>query len=311
MVNPRSPLVAVVGPTAVGKTAIAVRLAQDFDGVIVAADSRQVYRLMNIGTAKPTADELAHAPHKLVDILDPDQELSLARFQAMAYKQINLATAKGKLPLLVGGTGQYVKAVVEGWGIPEVAPNIHLRSDLLALADMYSSTVLHEWLASIDKQAATSIDYRNIRRVVRAIEVYIETGTPISELQKREPPPYQILMLGLTRPRDALFERVDSRVDAMMAGGFVNEVQNLLMKGYSWGLPAMSSLGYPDIGAYLNGEINLEEAANRIKRDTRHFIRRQYNWFRLDDPQIRWFDLSTASYAAVSAAVSEFLQQRH
>jgi tRNA dimethylallyltransferase len=301
------PLVAIVGPTAAGKTETGIHLAQDLDGIIISADSRQVYRMMDIGTAKPTVDELASVPHELIDILNPDQELSLAEFQEMAYNAIKRTIAAGKLPFLVGGTGQYVKAVIEGWGIPEVPPQPLLRSDLLAYADTYGSTTLHAWLSVIDPEAAIAIDYRNLRRVVRALEVYLITGSPISELQQRNPPAYRVLTIGLTRPREMLYERADERIEAMIASGFVDEVRTLLSKGYTWRHPSMSSLGYPDIGAYLRGEISLKEATTRIKQVTRRFIRHQYNWFRLDDAKIRWFDLSVDSYETIRDEVSSWL----
>jgi tRNA dimethylallyltransferase len=304
-----SPLVTIVGPTAVGKTEIAIRLAQEFDGVIISADSRQVYRMMDIGTAKPGADEMASAPHELIDILNPDQELSLAEFQEMAYNAIKRTIAAGMLPFLVGGTGQYVKAVIEGWAIPEVSPQPLLRAELLACADTYGSTTLHSWLSSIDPVAAAAIDYRNLRRVVRALEVYLITGSPISELQQRNPPPYRVLTIGLTRPREMLYDRADERIEAMITAGFMDEVRMLLSKGYTWRHPSMSSLGYPDIGAYLRGEVSLEEAILRIKRDTRRFIRHQYNWFRTDDPEIRWFDLSADRYQLIRYEVSSWLNQ--
>jgi tRNA dimethylallyltransferase len=302
-----SPLIAVVGPTAVGKTEVAIRLAQDFNGVIVSADSRQVYRKMDIGTAKPNAEDLAKVPHELIDIIDPDEDLGLAQFQKMAYEAINRSTSMGKLPILVGGTGQYVKAVVEGWGIPEVPPQLHLRSDLMSFADTYGSTLLHSRLEEVDPVSAAAIDFRNIRRVVRALEVYVVAGMPMSALQQRHLPPFRIHLIGLTRPRDSLYERVDARIDAMIRSGFVDEVEELLEQGFNWGLPSMSSLGYPAVGAYLAGKITLEEAIATIKRDTRRFIRHQYNWFDPDDPQIRWFDLSVDSYDLIRGAVSSWL----
>jgi tRNA dimethylallyltransferase len=213
------------------------------------------------------------------------------------------------VPFLVGGTGQYIKAVIEGWGIPEVPPQPLLRDELVAFSDTYGSTTLHTWLASIDFQAATAIDHRNIRRVVRALEVFLVTGIPISVLQQRNPPPYGVLSLGFTRPRDSLYERADSRIDTMIAAGFVDEVSMLVKQGYAWRYPSMSSLGYPEIGAFLRREISLEEAVIQIKRNTRRFIRHQYNWFRLDDPEIRWFDLATESYAKIRDEVSSWLGQ--
>jgi len=303
----RLPLVVIVGPTAVGKTGLAVRLAQDFDGVIISADSRQVYRERDMGTAKPTPEEQAAAPHYLIDILDPDEPLSLAEFQEMAYAAIDRAHAEGKLPLLVGGTGQYVRAVVEGWGIPRVPPHPELRADLTGFAHVYGATALHAWLGAVDPAAAESIDYRNVRRVVRALEVYLVSGTPISVVQERTPPPYDILQIGLTRPRESLYARIDERIDQMMRAGLLEEVRGLLARGYGWELPAMSSLGYRQFSAYLNGEATLDEAVQAIKRETRRFVRQQATWFREDDPSIRWFNLDETGYEEIREVVSRWL----
>lgn len=303
------PLVAIVGPTGVGKTEIAIKLAQDLNGEIISADSRQVYRFMDIGTAKPTQVEQEQAQHWLIDLLDPNDELSLARFQQMAYDAIRQVLDKQKLPLLVGGTGQYVNAVLEGWGIPEVPPHPELRIDLESLVESYGSTALHAWLQTVDPQAALVLDWRNVRRVVRALEVYIVTGQPISVLQERHPPPYRLLMIGLTRPRDQLYERIDQRIDRMIETGFVDEVRHLLGRGYSWGLPSMSSLGYPEIGAYLRNEITLDEAVVKMKRFTRDFIRHQYAWFSPKNQIIRWFDLAETSYDELRSAIVVWLDE--
>ncbi len=263
------PLVVVVGPTAVGKTEVAIWLAQTFGGEIISANSRQVYRGMDIGTAKPTREQRAAVPHHLLDFLDPDQWLTLAEFQSRAYAEIDAVHVRGNLPLLVGGTGQYVRSVVEGWGIPHVPPHPGLRADLVALADTYGPIPLHAWLASVDTEAASAIDPRNVRRVARALEVYLVAGTPISVLQRRTPPSYRILQIGLTLPREQLYARIDARIDRMIEQGLVDEVKRLLAAGYGWDLPAMSSLGYVQFGGYLNGCEPLEDAVQTVKRETR------------------------------------------
>jgi tRNA dimethylallyltransferase len=199
---------------------------------------------MGIGTAQPTLDEQARVRHHLIDILNPDDELSLAQYQALSFDAIRDVTSRGRLPLLVGGTGQYVRAVVEGWSIPEIAPDYTVRLDLEAFAGVYSPTVLHDRLARVDPVAASAIDYRNIRRVVRALEVYHLARQPISMLQQRHPPPYHFLMLGLTRSRGELFRRIDRRIDQMIEEGLIAEVQRLMAMGYGAEHPAMSSLGY-------------------------------------------------------------------
>lgn len=305
--KPPGKLLVIVGPTAVGKTALALRLGKALGGEVVSADSRQVYRGMDIGTAKPTAEERARIPHHLINIRNPDEPLSLAEYQALAYQAIDSLLARGKLPMLVGGTGQYVRAVVEGWGIPAVPPDEALRAKLYAEAEASGHEALHARLHALDPVAAGRIDPRNVRRVVRALEVCLIAGRPISELQCKTPPAYHILQIGLTRPRPALYRRAGDRIDRMIAAGLANEVRHLVEAGYDWHLPAMSGLGYREIGAYLRGETSLEEAGRSIKRETRRFIRRQYNWFRLSDPHIRWFDLEAASLPEVEAAVTSLL----
>jgi tRNA dimethylallyltransferase len=305
------PLVVIVGPTAVGKTRLSLRLAQEFGGEIVSADSRQVYRGMDIGTAKPTLEERHRVPHHLLDVVAPDEVFTLAQYQELAYQAIDDVLARGKLPLLVGGTGQYVRAVVEGWGIPRVPPNEKLRAELYRQAEVEGEAALHARLWEVDAAAAERIDPRNVRRVVRALEVYLETGQPISELQRKKPPPYRILQIGLTLERQELYRRIDERVDGMIEAGLVEEVRGLVEQGYSYDLPSMSGLGYQQIGLYLRDQVSLEEAIQLIKRHTRRFVRHQYNWFRLDGEAIRWFDVLGDYYGAIQELASAFLLPRH
>ena len=286
----RGPLVVIVGPTAAGKTALSLELAEATGGEIVSADSRQIYRGMDIGTAKATAGERARAPHHLLDVVTPDQVLSLAEYQDLAYAAIVGIHARGRLPLLVGGTGQYIRAVIEGWSIPEVAPQPELRADLELQARTDGSAALHGWLAALDPTAAARIDYRNVRRVIRALEVCLVTGQPITKLQRKNPPPYDILQIGVTRPRPELYARIDARVHRMLEAGLVDEVRRLADAGHDWELPALTGLGYRQIGEYLRGEVTLDEAIARIKKGTRRFVQQQYNWFGLEDPAIRWVD---------------------
>ena len=292
-------LVAVVGPTAVGKTELAVCLAVALGGEVVSADSRQVYRYLDIGTAKPTPEQRACVPHHLIDILDPDQVLTLAQYQERAYLAIAEVISRGRLPILTGGTGQYVAAVTEGWTIPRVAPDPARRSELYAIAEEEGSGALHARLAAVDQIAAAKIDARNVRRVVRALEVYELTGKPISDSQTKQPLPYRIVRIGLTLDRPELYRRIDDRVDAMMAAGLVDEVEALAGKGYSFDLPALSGLGYRQIGMYLRGEVDLGEAIHLVKRHTRRFVRQQYSWFRLSDERIHWFDAARNPVVAV------------
>lgn len=285
-----NPLIAVVGPTAIGKSGLAIELAQKLSGEIVNADSRQIYRYMDIGTAKPTVKEQSTVPHHLFDIVNPDEEFSLALYRDLATKSISDIHEKGNLPIVVGGSGQYVWAVLEGWTIPEVPPNLQLRQKLESRAEHEGSDALYLELKTLDPEAATKIDSRNIRRVIRALEVCHSTGEQFSELRKRNPPDYDMQILGLTTDRTRLYDRIDSRVDIMIEQGFIEEVRGLLERGYSLDIPAMSSLGYREIGRFINGKIGLPEARQQIKFITHKFARHQYSWFRLSDPRIQWFD---------------------
>ena len=282
----------IVGPTAVGKTALSLHVAEALDGEIVSADSRLFYRGMDIGTAKPSSEERARVFHHLINIAEPDDTVGLAEFQERAYSAIADVHARGRLPLLVGGSGQYVRAVVEGWCIPRVPPDSALRAELEAQAKRDGAEQLHARLVRLDPDGAQRIDPRNLRRVIRALEVCLLTGQPISEQQRKRPPPYRILQVGLTMERAALYARADQRVEAMMAAGLEDEVRRLLEAGYGWDLPAMSGLGYVQFRPYFEGQATLEEVVAEIKRATHRFVRHQYNWFRLSDPAIRWFDVT-------------------
>jgi len=274
----------------------------------VSADSRLFYRGMDIGTAKPTFEERARIPHHLIDIAEPDETVGLAEFQQQAYLAIADIHARGKLPLLVGGTGQYVRAIVEGWCIPRVPPDPAIRAELETQAQREGATTLHARLAQLDPEAARRIDPRNVRRVIRALEVCLITGQPISEQQRKHPPPYHILQIGLTMKRATLYARADQRVDMMIEVGLEDEVRRLLEAGYSWDLPAMSGLGYVQFRPYFEGQATLEEVVTEIKRATRRFIRHQYNWFHPDDPAIRWFDAAETTAKEIEHTVREWLK---
>ncbi|MEL6269109.1 MAG: tRNA (adenosine(37)-N6)-dimethylallyltransferase MiaA [Chloroflexota bacterium] len=282
------PLVVITGPTAVGKTKLAIAMCRTLNGEIINADSRQIYRHMDIGTAKPDTDEQRAAVHHLIDVVTPDENLSLAQFQRMAYAAIDDIHSRGRLPLLTGGTGQYISAVIEGWSIPEVPPNPALREELEAFASENGPLALHQRLAAMDTEAAQKIHPNNVRRIIRALEVYMETGTPITELQRKEPPPYRIWQYALDMDRDALYERADQRVDLMMEAGLLDEVRWLLANGYPASLPAMSGIGYKQLGAYLTGDVSLEQAIEDTKMITHDFIRRQYTWLRGHDTGLMW-----------------------
>ncbi len=302
----RIPLVAIVGPTAVGKTGLAVTVGPRFGAEVVSADSRQLYRRMDIGTAKPTPAERAQLPHHLIDVSDPDETVSLARFLRLARAAIGDIAARGRLPLLVGGTGQYVRALLQGWQVPEVPPDPALRARLEAAAAR-DPQALWARLLALDPAAVDLIHPHNLRRIVRALEVTLKSGRPFSEQRRRIAPPYRVLQLGLTLERDALYARADARVTAMVAAGLLDEVRGLLEAGYDWTLPAMSGLGYIQLRPYLTGEMSLAEAVERIQLDTHDFIRRQYAWFSLQDPAIHWLDAATLSPEVVAERIAAFL----
>jgi tRNA dimethylallyltransferase len=285
-------LIAIVGPTATGKTALAVALARAIDGEIVGADSRQVYRRMDIGTAKPSLEERALVPHHLLDVVDPDEPFSLAQYLELASAALEDIWARGRQPLLVGGSGQYVWALLEGWTVPRLPPQPELRRSLEERAAREGAEALHQELAHIDPQAAAGIDARNVRRVIRALEVCEATGRPISFWQEKAPPSWDVLTLGLACPRDELYRRIDARVDGMMEAGLVDEVRALLAAGYRRDLPSMSGIGYREVCQHLVGELDLPAAADRIKTATHRLARQQGTWFRRDDERIRWIDVS-------------------
>lgn len=300
------PLIAIVGPTGVGKSALAIKLAEEFHGEIVSADSRQVYHGMDIGTAKPSLDERRRVQHHLLDIVNPDEPFTLAQYQQLAYATLAGIHARGHVPFLVGGSGLYVRAVLEGLSIPRVAPNPTRRKQL----ESQDSATLYAHLLQLDPIAAAKIDPRNKRRIIRAIEVCEATGKPTSELQTRASPNYRVLRIGLTMPREELYRRINARVDQMIAAGLIDEVRALLAHGYALDSPALSGLGYHQIARYVTGEIPLEEAVRLLKRDTRRFVHHQYSWFRLDDPRIQWFDVSATPYADIRAVVERFLRMQ-
>ena len=297
-----------MGPTAVGKTALAMALAERLSGEIVGADSRQVYRYMDIGTAKPTPQERARTVHHLIDVVAPDQPFSLALYQDLAYRAIGDIHKRGKLPLLVGGSGLYVWGVLRGLRIPQVPPDPALRRSLEDKAQREGLESLLRELEELDPDTARTIDPRNPRRIVRALEVCRVTGQPFSQLRRESPPPYNMATIGLTLERTELYQRIDRRVQLMIDMGLIEEVRGLLERGYGLELPAMTSPGYREIGMYLDGRLALEEAVRRIRVATHQLARRQYNWFSLKDPRIRWFEGREESLPAIEQETERFLQ---
>ena len=306
-VREQIPLVVILGPTAVGKSELAIQLGERLGGEIVSADTRLFYRGMNIGTAKPSPEERSCVPHHLIDIADPDEIWSLAQYKKEARRVIEGIHARRRLPFLVGGSGQYIWAVVRGWDVPEVAPNLPLRHALEQWSHDIGKDGLHQRLIRLDPQAAARIDARNLRRTIRALEVILTTGKRFSEQRTQSPPLYNTLILGLRRSRPELYERIDARIDAMFQAGLVDEVQGLLESGYSPDLPPLSAIGYREVLAYIQGSITLEGAKVQMRRLTRTYVRRQANWFKPHDPQIRWFRVSPSTVDEMEAVVSGWI----
>lgn len=303
------PLVVIVGPTAVGKTDISIRLAERLKAEIVSADSRLFYIGMDIGTAKPSLEDRSRVPHHLIDVAYPDQVWSLALFQQEAHKAIHSIHQRGHLPFLVGGTGQYIRAVIEGWSVPKVKPNPALREVLERWAIEIGASGLHQRLSVLDPQASQKIDPANLRRTVRALEVIFVTGKRFSEQKQRQDSQYRVLMLGLQRPRAELYERIDRRIEDMIANGLIDEVKALLQQGYSPQLPTLSAIGYREITDYLLGKMTLEEAVSRMKRQTRVFVRRQANWFKENDPNIHWFSVGDRTVEEMEEFIRQWISK--
>jgi tRNA dimethylallyltransferase len=303
------PLVVILGPTAVGKTACAIATAKALNGEIVGADSRQIYREMDIGTAKPSAHERAAAVHHLIDIVAPDEDYPLAHYQRDAYAAIDAVHQRNRLPLLVGGTGQYITALLEGWSIPEVRPNEPLRAELDAYAAQHGVEALYARLLAFDPAAESFVEPRNTRRIIRALEVIDATGKTFSEQRRKNPPPYRTLTFGLSIEREKLYQRADARVDTMMERGFLGEVRSLLDKGYSRRLPSMSGLGYAQLADHLLDGKALEQAVSETKFATHQFIRRQYTWFRGHDHGILWHNVDETTPNGLTEMTARWLAE--
>lgn len=297
-------LVAIVGPTAAGKSALALELAEALGGEVVNADSRQVYRGMDIGTAKPSTADRARVPHHLFDIAGPAEGYSLALFQRDARAALHEIWTRGALPWLVGGTGQYVWGLLEAWNVPEVAPDEELRGRLAAYADTNGPAPLHEVLRELDPVSAGRIEPNNVRRVIRAIEVTRLTGRPFSEWQVHGDPGFAFRVLGVDLPNEILHPRIDARVLAMFDAGFVDEVRELLARGVAPTAPAMSSIGYSQVVRHLAGDCTLADAIAETQRATRQLARRQRQWFRHSDRRITWVN----DPERARASLREFVQ---
>ncbi|MDL2275696.1 tRNA (adenosine(37)-N6)-dimethylallyltransferase MiaA [Desulfosarcina sp. OttesenSCG-928-G10] len=282
-------IIIVTGPTASGKTGFAIELAKRFDGEIIGADSMQVYRYMDIGTAKPTPAEQAAAPHHLIDVVDPDAAFDAAAYAAMASACIDAVTGRGRVAIVTGGTGFYIKALMYGL-FDEGPSDADIRQALKARAEAEGSAPLHEALSRIDAEAARKIHPNDTYRITRALEIYQITGKPPSAVQQAhgfKKPRFNALTLGLSWPRPVLYDRINQRVDQMMAQGFLEEVEQLLKRGWHRELKSMQSLGYRHLAAVVEEEIRMAEAVETLKRDHRHYAKRQMTWFGAD-PNAHW-----------------------
>ena len=277
-----NPLIILAGPTAVGKTELSLKLAQRLDAEIISADSMQVYKRMNIGTAKPSRAEQDTVPHHLIDLIEPDQAFSVADYQRCFEHTVASIYAKGKLPLLTGGTGLYIRACTQAYNLEPGEPLPDLRKELNEQAEKYGSDYIHRKLAKVDPVAAAKIHPHDLRRMIRALEVFQITGTPISKLQQKRGAgfKYDVIYLFLNRERDELYNRIELRAERMINEGLVEEVRSLLKSGFSPQLKPIQSLGYKQICGYLQGNVSLEEAIASIKQETRRYAKRQLTWFR-------------------------------
>ena len=288
----KNPLVVLTGPTAVGKTKLSISLAKALNGEIISADSMQVYKYMDIGSAKITEKEMDGVPHHLIDVLSPFEEFHIVRFQELAKKAMEDIYNRGKTPVFVGGTGFYIQAITKDIDFTEGEEDKQYREELSRLAAEKGNEFLHEMLQEVDKKSAEEIHANNVKRVIRALEFYKENGFPISqhnEEQKQNETPYNLAYFVLNAPRDLLYERIDRRVDEMMENGLVKEVQKLKDMGCRREMTSMQGLGYKEILSFLDGEIPLDEAVRILKRDTRHFAKRQLTWFRRES-NVVWVD---------------------
>jgi tRNA dimethylallyltransferase len=289
----KKPLIILTGPTAVGKTELSILLAKAVNGEIISADSMQVYKYMDIGSAKITKEEMQGVKHYLVDEFEPDEEFNVVKFQEYAKKYMDEIYAKGKIPILVGGTGFYIQAILYDIDFTETKEDSTYREELEALSKEKGAEYLHEMLAKVDEEAANQIHFNNVKRVIRALEYNKQTGLKISEHneeQRQKESPYNFAYFVLNNDREILYSRINERIDLMLERGLLDEVQFLKDKGYKKDMVSMQGLGYKEILSYLDGEITLEEAVYILKRDTRHFAKRQITWFKRES-DVTWLNL--------------------
>ena len=309
--SPATPLpkiIVILGPTACGKTTWSIKLAQKHNGIVISADSRQIYKKMDIGTAKEPGEwrwtgikrayYIEEVPHHIIDFLDPGKRFNVAEFRDRAIKNVKAAYKHNQTPFIVGGTGLYISSIVDNFNIPRIPPNKKLRSSL----EEKTNEELFKLLDQIDPAAAEVIDKHNKRRLIRALEVCIFSGEPFSKQKQKGESLFDVLQIGIEVPREELYDRINTRVDVMMKQGLLKEVEALAKQRYGWQLPSMNGIGYRQFKPYFDGEVTLDQAIERLKRDTRHYARRQLSWFRRDK-RIKW----CASFEEAEKLVDDFL----
>lgn len=308
----KKPLAVIAGPTAAGKTDLAILVAKRLDGEIVTADSMQVYRGLDIGTAKPSLAEQAGVPHHLIDVVDPGEPFNVAQYQALADAAIAQIHARGRLPILAGGTGLYIRSVIEDLLFPDRGPDHALRAELTSFVAEKGPEALHKRLAEVDPATAARLHPNDVRRVIRALEVYHSTGKPLSAHHRSEPPTerYRLAMVAVTRPREILYARIDARVLAQIETGLLDETRSLLASGYDERWIAAQALAYKELIPYLKGEATLPACIERLQRNTRRYAKRQLSWFR-QDTRFTWFDLeSYPNLEAAAVAVADEISRQ-
>ncbi|WP_204557378.1 tRNA (adenosine(37)-N6)-dimethylallyltransferase MiaA [Bacillus ectoiniformans] len=304
----RKKLIVLIGPTAVGKTALSIRLAKKFNGEIISGDSMQVYKGMDIGTAKITKDEMEGIPHHLLDIKEPDEAFSAAEFQELVRGKIEEISSRGAIPIIVGGTGLYIQSVIYDYQFSEAGGDKEFREKLEKEAEIAGNEELHQRLNALDPVSAANIHPNNVRRVIRALEVLHTTGKSVSEYQSQQKPEllYETALIGLTMEREKLYSRINRRVELMMQQGLLQEVDTLWNKGIKSG-QAIQAIGYKELYSYLRGEVSLESAIEQLKQNSRRYAKRQLTWFR-NKMSVEWFDLSDEAEAEKkNKEISDFI----
>lgn len=283
----------LVGPTAVGKTAVSVELARKLNGEIISADSMQIYKYMDIGTAKITKDEMKSVPHYMIDIISPDEAFSVSNYKDMTSEYITDISNRNKLPIVVGGTGLYINSLTYNLNFASVAPDEEIRMELEELGDSYGNEYLHNMLLKVDMESGNRISIKDRKRIIRALEIYRITGKTMTEYNKdfrNYNDDYELSMVCLTMDREKLYERVNKRVDIMIEQGLIEEVESILKMGYDKNLVSLQGIGYKEVIQYLDNVISLDEAIDKIKQGSRNYAKRQLTWFRRDN-RIKWIDV--------------------